>query len=154
MSKDPTEKSTRDALEIDSEPGFAVYVTMLAFNKAYKSLLDPLKLTFPQYLVMLVLWERDDLTVNDLGARLSLDSGTLTPLLKRLEVAGRVRRVRDVTDNRQVRITLTNPGRLLRTAALSVSQDILRAIGLDLERIQSLNCELALLRRGLTVSLK
>lgn len=154
MYKDETEKPTDEAFEVDSEPGFAVYVTMLAFNKAYKTLLDPLKLTFPQYLVMLVLWERDDLTVNDLGTRLSLDSGTLTPLLKRLEAAGRVRRVRDATDNRQVRITLTNPGRLLRAAVRLVPQEILRVIGLDAERVKTLNRELELMRRGLAECLK
>ena len=79
---------------LDEQPCFALYSTGLAMNKVYRKLLRKLDLTYPQYLVMLVLWERDGVTVSDIGARLFLDSATLTPLLKRLEAAGLVARIR------------------------------------------------------------
>src|SRR5271163_3736473 len=85
---------------------FAVYSTAHALNRVYKPLLEPLSLTYPQYLVMLTLWEQDDVSVKDIGARLHLDSGTLTPLLKRLEQSGLVTRRRDSVDERHVRIEL------------------------------------------------
>ena len=86
-----------DMLQLSQQLCFALYATTHAFNRAYRPLLAPLDLTYPQYLVMLVLWEADDLTVKEIGARLQLDSGTLTPLLKRLEAAGLVQRERDAT---------------------------------------------------------
>jgi hypothetical protein len=89
---------------------FAVYSTAHAFNRAYKPLLDRLGLTYPQYLVMLVLWERDGLPVRDIGERLFLDSGTLTPLLKRMEAAELIKRTRGTEDERQVLIALTSQG--------------------------------------------
>ncbi|HMC16038.1 MAG TPA: MarR family transcriptional regulator, partial [Albitalea sp.] len=82
-----------EMLKLDHQLCFALYSSSLAMTKLYKPLLDPLKLTYPQYLAMLVLWERDGVTVSQLGERLSLDSGTLTPLLKRLEAAGLVARI-------------------------------------------------------------
>eukprot|EP01035_Chromulina_nebulosa_P058297 gene58297-79823_t len=88
-------------LQLENQICFAVYSTAHAFNRIYKPLLDHLGLTYPQYLVMLVLWERDDIPVKVIGERLFLDSGTLTPLLKRLEVAGLIRRTRSVADERQ-----------------------------------------------------
>ena len=93
---------------------FAVYSTAHAFNRVYKPLLDRLGLTYPQYLVMLVLWERDGVPVKDIGERLFLDSGTLTPLLKRLEAAGLIKRTRSTEDERQVLIALTSQGQALR----------------------------------------
>src|ERR1700732_3312744 len=104
---------------------FAIYSTAHAFNRVYKPLLDRLGLTYPQYLVMLVLWERDDVPVKDIGERLFLDSGTLTPLLKRLEAAGLLRRTRSVDDERQVLIALTAQGQALREKARTVPQSIL-----------------------------
>ena len=101
-------------LLLDNQLCFALYSASLAMTKLYKPLLDALGLTYPQYLVMLSLWERDGLTVSELGERLFLDSGTLTPLLKRLEAAGLLVRLRDVQDERRVRITLTGQGRALR----------------------------------------
>src|SRR5581483_2599303 len=91
-------------LSLDRQLCFAVYAAAQAFNATYKRLLAPLGVTYPQYLVMLVLWERDGLTVTAIGDRLGLDSGTLTPLLKRLEAAGLVTRLRDSSDERQLRI--------------------------------------------------
>ena len=104
-------------LLLDNQLCFALYSASLAMTKLYNPLLDALGLTYPQYLVMLSLWERDGLTVSELGERLFLDSGTLTPLLKRLEAAGLLVRLRDVQDERRVRITLTGQGRALRDGA-------------------------------------
>ncbi|MDA9406222.1 MarR family winged helix-turn-helix transcriptional regulator [Bradyrhizobium sp. CCBAU 45384] len=134
------------AIDLDEDVSFAVYAAALAFNKAYKSLLHPLRLTYPQFLVMIVLWGRDNVTVNELGTRLFLDSGTLTPLLKRLEAAGYLRRKRDPTDNRKVRITLADSGRALEPAAKNASEKLSRAIDLGTERTISLRHALATLR--------
>ena len=104
-------KSSADfPLRLDNKICFAVYSTAHAFNRVYKPLLDKLGLTYPQYLVMLVLWERDGVPVKDIGERLFLDSGTLTPLLKRLEVAELIKRTRSTEDERQVLIALTSKG--------------------------------------------
>src|SRR5688572_14095542 len=100
-----TQKLSIDqALLLDNQLCFALYSTSLAMTKLYKPLLEELGLTYPQYLAMLVLWERDGLMVSELGERLYLDSGTLTPLLKRLEAAGYIARLRDVEDERRVHI--------------------------------------------------
>ena len=101
-------------LRLDNQICFAVYSTAHAFNRVYKPLLERLGLTYPQYLVMLVLWERDGVPVKDIGERLFLDSGTLTPLLKRLEAAELIRRTRSTEDERQVLIALTPQGQALR----------------------------------------
>lgn len=105
------------SLTLDKQLCFAVYSTAHAFNRFYKPLLDRIGLTYPQYLAMLVLWEGDGVTVKHLGERLMLDSGTLTPLLKRLETLGFVSRRRDAADERQVKVTLTDAGRALRAEA-------------------------------------
>jgi MarR family transcriptional regulator, organic hydroperoxide resistance regulator len=117
----PTPKTPADpSLLLDNQLCFALYSASLAMTKLYKPLLDALGLTYPQYLVMLVLWEKDGQMVSQLGERLNLDSGTLTPLLKRLESAGYVRRLRDVQDERRVLVTLTADGRKLRSKASKV----------------------------------
>jgi DNA-binding MarR family transcriptional regulator len=105
--------------KIDQMLCFAVYSAGHAFTRFYKPRLDALDLTYPQYLVLLVLWEKDDITVKGLGDRLFLDSGTITPLVKRLEARGLVVRRRDEDDERQVRITLTEAGRALEDKAMS-----------------------------------
>lgn len=107
---------------LDDQLCFALYSTGLAMNKVYRKLLRKLDLTYPQYLVMLVLWERDGVTVSDIGARLFLDSATLTPLLKRLEAAGLVARTRSNADERQVVVSLTGAGRTLARQASTVQQ--------------------------------
>ena len=112
--------SADDMLKLDNQLCFAVYSASLAMTRLYKPVLEKLQLTYPQYLVMLALWEQDGPTVSALGERLSLDSGTLTPLLKRLEANGYVARVRDVADERRVHITLTAAGRKLKARAASV----------------------------------
>ena len=117
--------SPRDpGLLLDDQICFALYSASLAMNKLYRRLLADLDLTYPQYLVMLVLWERDDLRVPDIGERLFLDSATLTPLLKRLEAAGLVTRTRDVDDERSVRVTLTAAGRAVRKHAKVVPPQV------------------------------
>jgi len=109
-------------LRLDNQLCFAVYSTAHAFNRVYKPLLDRLGLTYPQYLVMLVLWERDGVPVKDIGERLLLDSGTLTPLLKRLESAGLGHRQRDPEDERRVVIDLKAAGRQLKARARAVPE--------------------------------
>src|SRR5215470_11559089 len=111
-------------LRLDNQICFAVYSAAHAFNRVYKPLLDRLGLTYPQYLVMLVLWEHDDVPVKDIGERLFLDSGTLTPLLKRLEKAELIKRTRSREDERQVLIALTPQGHALQDKAKAVPQSI------------------------------
>ncbi|MCA3187400.1 MAG: MarR family transcriptional regulator, partial [Cupriavidus sp.] len=113
---------TDDWLQLDQQLCFALYSTSLAMTKVYKPILGELGLTYPQYLVMLVLWEHDEVSVSELGGRLTLDSGTLTPLLKRLEAAGFVRRSRDAGDERRVLVSLTDAGRDLRNAAAGIPE--------------------------------
>ena len=139
-------------LRLDNQLCFAVYSTAHAFNRVYKPLLDQLGLTYPQYLVMLVLWERDGVPVKDIGERLFLDSGTLTPLLKRLEAQGLVQRLRDAADERRVLLQLTPEGRALRTRAEAVPQAIACATACDLQQIGTLAAQLHQLRRQLAAA--
>ncbi|GGF03658.1 hypothetical protein GCM10011611_06400 [Aliidongia dinghuensis] len=141
--------STDELLKLSNQLCFAVYSTAHALNKTYKPLLEPLDLTYPQYLAMLVLWERDGLTVKEIGERLFLDSGTLTPLLKRLETAGRIRRARDPDDERQVRITLTDAGHALRAEAAAVPPALICATKLPVAGLLGLRDELESLRTNL-----
>jgi MarR family transcriptional regulator, organic hydroperoxide resistance regulator len=142
-----------DWLLLDHQLCFALYAASLAMTKLYKPLLDPLGLTYPQYLVMLVLWQADGLTVSQIGERLALDSGTLTPLLKRLESAGLVQRLRDTTDERRVLLQLTAAGRALKARALRVPQSIAAASGCELSELSALTARLQTLRQQLTASL-
>src|SRR5881628_2432581 len=123
----PRKLSTLDPQRLDNQICFAVYSAAHAFNRVYKPLLDRLGLTYPQYLVMLVLWERDDVPLKDIGERLFLDSGTLTPLLKRMETADLIKRTRSTEDERQVLIALTAKGQALKEKARAVPRSILAA---------------------------
>ena len=136
-------------LLLDNQLCFALYSTSLAMTKLYKPLLDELGLTYPQYLAMLVLWEKDSLTVSELGERLFLDSGTLTPLLKRLEVSGFVSRLRDVEDERRVHITLTAAGRKLKSRAASIPGCILSAAQCAIPELVALTQQVQALRQRL-----
>lgn len=136
-------------LDLENQLCFAVYSASHAFNRAYKPLLKGLGLTYPQYLVMLVLWEMGAVTVGDIGNRLMLDSGTLTPLLKRMEGAGLVDRRRGAQDERQVKIYLTEKGQALREQAVEVPRTLLCAIGDDLEDLTTLRRDLQILRNRL-----
>ena len=143
------QSSINPALLLDNQLCFALYSTSLAMTKLYKPLLETLGLTYPQYLVMLVLWERDGLMVSELGDRLFLDSGTLTPLLKRLESANLIARIRDVQDERRVHITLTAAGRALKTQAASIPDCILKASQCSLPDIVALTQQVQTLRNNL-----
>lgn len=138
-----------DMLRLDNQLCFALYSTSLAMTKVYKPLLEELGLTYPQYLAMLVLWERDGLMVSELGERLYLDSGTLTPLLKRLEASGYISRIRDVEDERRVNITLTSSGRKLKTRAAKIPGCILSASQCALPELVALTNEVQGLRQRL-----
>jgi MarR family transcriptional regulator, organic hydroperoxide resistance regulator len=135
---------------IDELLSFAVYAAGLGFNKRYQSLLEPLNLTYPQYLVMCVLWEADGVTVGAVGERMCLDSGTTTPLLKRLQAAGLLQRRRAEADQRVVIITLTEAGRALHERALAVQIQIDHASGLDADAARRFRAQLIALRRSLT----
>ena len=117
-------------LRLGQQLCFALYAASRAAVNLYRPALDPLGLTYPQYLVLLVLWEHGDTSVKDLGAALMLDSGTLSPLVKRMESAGLVRRARRVDDERSVLVSLTPAGRALRRTAASVPTTIAAATGL------------------------
>ena len=133
-------------LRLDNQVCFALYSASLAMTKLYKPLLDRIGLTYPQYLVMLVLWEQDGVTVSELGERLFLDSGTLTQLLKRLKAQGQIARLRDVQDERRVRITLTAEGRALRDQAEAIPQCVLQSSQCSIAELTALTTELKQLR--------
>lgn len=137
------------ALLLDNQLCFALYSANLALNKLYRQLLAPLNLTYPQYLVMLVLWEQDDITVSEIGERLFLDSATLTPLLKRLEGAGLINRQRSRQDERQVVVTLSEAGRSLQQQAVGIPQAVGCAAQCDTDTLASLKQQLDLLRQQL-----
>jgi len=138
--------SSDQMLRLDNQICFAVYSAAHAFNRVYKPLLDRLGLTYPQYLVMLVLWERDDVPVKDIGEKLFLDSGTLTPLLKRLEAAHLVKRTRSREDERQVLIALTPQGHALKDKARAVPQSILAASDCSVSELVAMKDEIVALR--------
>ena len=140
------ELTADNMLKLDNQLCFAVYSTSLAMTRLYKPMLEKLDLTYPQYLVMLALWERDGVMVSELGTQLSLDSGTLTPLLKRLEAIGHVSRLRDVADERRVRVTLTPTGRALKTQAAELPACILAASQCSIDELSALTRQLQQLR--------
>jgi len=131
---------------------FAFYSTSHAFNRIYNPLLNELGLTYPQYLVMVSLWAKDDQTVGEVGETLFLESSTLTPLLKRLEAIGYLTRSRDLSDERQVRVQLTSAGRALQKKARDIPGCILEATGLSLADLHRLQREIAAVRQRLLKS--
>jgi len=144
-----TAEKTTPSLLLDHQLCFALYSTALAMNKVYRKLLKDLDLTYPQYLVMMVLWERDGVTVSEIGECLFLDSATLTPLLKRLEAAALLSRQRAASDERQVIITLTPAGRALKERATAVPAGVLCATDCEPDQLLGLKNELESLRRKL-----
>ena len=138
-----------EALQLDNQLCFALYSTSLAMTKLYKPMLEEMGLTYPQYLAMLALWQEDGLMVSELGDRLFLDSGTLTPLLKRLEAAGLVARIRAVDDERRVHVSLTAAGRKLKAKAAKIPGCVLTATQCSLPEIVSLTQQVQSLRRRL-----
>jgi MarR family transcriptional regulator, organic hydroperoxide resistance regulator len=135
-----------ELLKLDNQLCFAIYSASLATTRLYKPLLDKLKLTYPQYLVMLVLWEQDGLMVSEIGERLSLDSGTLTPLLKRLESNGFVARLRDLDDERRVRISLSATGRRLKARAAALPGCLMAASQCSVPDLMALTQQMQQLR--------
>lgn len=129
---------------------FALYSASLAMTKLYQSRLKPLGLTYPQYLVLLALWEKDNVTVSEIGARVQLDSGTLSQLLKRLEESGLISRRRDVgRDERKVLISLTDQGEELKVRAAGVPADMISVMDTPIEELSDLTVRVAKLRQKL-----
>ncbi|NNP70603.1 MarR family transcriptional regulator [Acinetobacter sp. Ac_5812] len=136
-------------LLLDNQLCFLIYSTNLALNQVYRQLLTPLGLTYPQYLVMLVLWEKDQLTVSDIGERLFLESSTLTPLLKKLEAGGLITRKRSSQDERQVIITLTAQGQALQLQATDIPNQLTQAASCSPTTLLALKDQLSELRSNL-----
>lgn len=139
----------RLSLRLDDQLCFALYSASHLMTRAYRPMLTALGLTYPQYLALLVLWEADDLTVGALGERLYLDSGTLTPLLKRMEAQGLVERRRDPADERQVRIRLTEAGRALEAEARRHYETLVCGLGASGDEVKALRAAVAAFRAHL-----
>jgi DNA-binding MarR family transcriptional regulator len=140
LSDDPAPTSAHDGLTLEQQVCFGLSIAARGVVSAYRPLLEPLGLTHPQYLVMVSLWQHGPQTVKQLGSQLMLDSGTVSPLLKRLEGLGHVRRTRSGTDERQVVVALTEQGSRLRADAVDVHDEVVRRLGLsqdELEHLQS-----------------
>lgn len=140
------------APRLDDQLCFALYSTSLAMMRVYRGVLPKLGLTYPQYLVMMVLWEQDQLTVSDIGEHLFLDSATLTPLLKRMEAQGLVQRNRARSDERQVIISLTDDGKALKEEAANVMSVVFRATHCSADEAFALRDHLVELRDSLNSS--
>ena len=148
-SNQDDKKVQQPLLPVDQQLCFALYSANLAMHKVYRQLLAPLEITYPQYLVMLVLWKQDGVTVSEIGEQLFLDSATLTPLLKRLESAGLLRRQRSRQDERQVIVTLTEAGQALQAKAVGIPVAIQCATACDPATLQALKQQLDDLRSSL-----
>ncbi|MBF7144750.1 MULTISPECIES: MarR family winged helix-turn-helix transcriptional regulator [Pseudomonas] len=153
---DPTfevEAGATDNLLLNNQLCFALYSTSLAMTKVYKPLLHALNLTYPQYLAMLVLWEHDGATVTDISQRLLTDPGSMTPVLKRLEVEGLVKRTRSKEDERVVNLYLTAAGKALQEKARRVPECVREAIAVSEEQLYALQGSLLDLRGRLQTTL-
>lgn len=146
---DRKQTPTADVPQLDDQLCFALYSTSLAMSKLYRKLLQKLGITYSQYLVLMVLWEQDEQTVSSIGERLLLDSATLTPLLKRMEQAELVTRVRAASDERQVIVSLTPQGSEMRKEAVKFPPQLLCATGCELQDVVSLKKQLDELRKNL-----
>jgi DNA-binding MarR family transcriptional regulator len=141
---------TADELKLEKQVCFALYAASRAVISIYRPVLDALGLTYPQYLVMLVLWDRGPATVKELGQALDLDSGTLSPLLKRLEAAGLVRRERSTVDERSVLVGLTGAGVALRARASGVPRKLSGVTGMEFAELDALRRNLVRLTEEIT----
>lgn len=142
-------KSIPEDLKLDNQLCFSLYSTSLAMSKMYKPLLEKLGLTYPQYLMMLVLWEEDGITATELGRRLGQDKGALSPVIKRLETQGLIDRRRDPKDERRVHLQLTAAGKSMCRKAEAIPQQVLRASGLDRKSARQLKAQIEAVRRAL-----
>ncbi len=147
-----TPSDSNESLLLDNQLCFALYSTSLAMTKLYKPLLAKLGMTYPQYLVMLALWQQNQQSINALGAHLHLDSGTLTPLLKRMELSGWLTRQRDPQDERRVTIALTPAGRKLKAQAKKIPDCVVAASQCALPKLTALTRQLQALRGQLTLN--
>lgn len=138
-----------DILNLDNQLCFSAYAVSRAITKIYRPFLDKLGITYPQYLVMLVLWEKNCISLKELGSRLYLDSGTLTPLLKRLEAMGLLERRRNSEDERVLLVTITDKGKSMREAALNVPENIVKAIDTDFGELLELKQRLDTLLKNI-----
>lgn len=131
-------KNTDEILKLENQLCFALYVSSKEIIRKYKPFLEPLHLTYTGYIAMLALWEKDDVSVKELGSQLTLDSGTLTPLLKKLESLSYIERIRSTDDERSVRIRLTEIGRSLKTQAATIPENMVCSTGLSPEKLAPL----------------
>lgn len=138
-----------EVLKLDNQLCFALYSASLAMTKTYKPLLEKLGLTYPQYLIMLILWQQDGLALKDIADKLFTESGALTPVLKRLQEMGLLIRSRSPQSERTLEIRLTEQGRALRHDALLVNQQIAAGCGFTLNEMQQLRDQLIDLRQRL-----
>ncbi|EMI5378670.1 MarR family transcriptional regulator [Acinetobacter baumannii] len=136
-------------LKLENQLCFLIYSTNLALNQLYRKLLTPLGITYPQYLVMLVLWEKDEITVSEMGSKLFLESSTLTPILKKLEALQLLNRTRSKEDERQVIITLSEKGKKLKEQAVNIPKHILEASSCDTATLLGLKDQLTQLRTNI-----
>lgn len=142
----------KDPLLLDNQLCYALYAAAHRMTKSYRPMLERMGLTYPQYLVLLVLWENDGITVSEIGRRLRLDSGTLTPVLKRLESSGFLSRSRRQSDEREVEISLTDEGRALRAQAVAVRQSVMCQLNMSEPEIQAMRADLNALIENLSTS--
>ncbi|WP_407504063.1 MarR family winged helix-turn-helix transcriptional regulator [Acinetobacter baumannii] len=136
-------------LKLENQLCFLIYSTNLALNQLYRKLLTPLGITYPQYLVMLVLWEKDEITVSEIGSKLFLESSTLTPILKKLEALQLLNRTRSKEDERQVIITLSEKGKKLKEQAVNIPKHILEVSSCDTATLLGLKDQLTQLRTNI-----
>ena len=137
-------------LTLEDQLCFSLYATSMAINRIYKPLLDKLGITYPQYLVLSTLWEQDGRTVGAIAERLSLESSTITPLVKRLEAASLVKRTREASDERRVLVSLTDSGRELKQDSRCLGEALFAHAGMTVEELVALNREVLRLRTALT----
>ena len=142
----------RDPLLLDIQLCYALYAAAHRMTKSYRPMLERMGLTYPQYLVLLVLWENDGVTVSEIGRRLRLDSGTLTPVLKRLETSGLLNRNRRQSDEREVEIALTDQGWALRSEAIAVRQSVMCQLNMSEPEIQAMRADLNALIENLSTA--
>lgn len=140
----------KEPLPLDAQLCFSLYSTTIAINRLYKPMLDSLGVTYPQYLVLSTLWEKEGQTISAIADRLALEPSTITPLMKRLEVAGFVMRQRNPDDERQVRVTLTEKGKALRSRASCLTDSLLENSKLTIPQMIALNDQVQRLRGALT----
>jgi DNA-binding MarR family transcriptional regulator len=141
-----------DSIPLENQLCFSLYATTIAINRAYKPMLDSLGITYPQYIVLSALWEEDGRTITAIADRLALEPSTITPLVKRLEAAGFVGRLRNPADERQVQVRLTAKGKAMRADTLCLADTLLERSGMTADQLIALNGRIQSLREALVSS--